>query len=194
DNYQAWAEARLDNLVTEGGTVTAEYEAQSYYRIDKIWSVSQLFVPSLRRLHPEPLTVSYRYPHWHSTLGQDFVIYCLFCPVGPQRTRAYLIHFTSLNAFWRLHKLPVPFRRWVKNLLFNAAKGLLEGLVRQDVRAIDQEQKAYLAHPHRRGPELNATLAAVQRLIRDRAAVPIVSSARPDPQESVPGRVEAETH
>ena len=195
DNYQAWAEARLDNLVTEGGTVTAEYTAQSYYRIDKIWSISQLFVPALRRLHPEPLHVSYRYPHWHSTLGDDFVIYCLFCPVGPQRTRAYLIHFTSLNAFWRLHKLPVPFRRWVKNRLFNAAKGLLEGLVRQDVHAIEQEQQAYLTHPQRRGPELNPTLAAVQRLIRDRAAM----SSRPhdalppqDVRSTTTQRVQAE--
>ncbi|MEM9247028.1 MAG: hypothetical protein AAGA67_14990, partial [Cyanobacteria bacterium P01_F01_bin.153] len=136
----------------------------------KIWAVAQLFIPSMRKLHPEPLHVSYRYPHWHSTLGNDFVIYCLFCPVGPQRTRAYLIHFTSLKAFWRLHKLPVPFRRWVKNRLFNAAKGMLEGLVRQDVREIEQEQQAYLANPNRRGPEYNPALAAVQRLIRERAA------------------------
>ena len=170
DDYQAWANPRLENLVTEGGNVTAEYAAESYYRIDKIWSVIQLFMPSTRKLHPEPLHVSYRYPHWHSTLGDDFVIYCLFCPVGPQRTKAYLIHFTSLNAFWRLHKLPVPFRRWVKNRLFNAAKGMLEGLVRQDVRAIAQEQQAYLANPNRRGPEYNPALSAVQRLIRERAA------------------------
>lgn len=44
------------------------------------------------------------------------------------------IHFTSLNAFWRLHKLPVWFRRFVKDSLFGAAQKLLDGLVRQDVQ------------------------------------------------------------
>ncbi len=170
DNYQAWASAKLDTLTADDQRVDALYEAQSYYRIDKIWSISQLFIPALRQLHPEPLRVSYVYPHWASSLGNDFRIYCLFCPVGPDRTRAYLIHFTSLEAFWRLHKLPVGFRRWIKDSLFGAAKGLLEGLVRQDVVMIEQEQRAYQENPDRKGPELNRTLAAVQRLIRDRAA------------------------
>ncbi|WP_414569674.1 hypothetical protein [Nostoc sp. CCY 9925] len=83
--------------------------AYALYRdsIDKIWSISQLFFPALRKLHSEPLNVSYVYPHWVSTLGKDFKIYCLLCPVNERQTKAYLIHFTSLNAFWRLHKLLV---------------------------------------------------------------------------------------
>ncbi|WP_072621946.1 aromatic ring-hydroxylating oxygenase subunit alpha [Spirulina major] len=165
DNYQAWASAQLQHIKAHSDRVDAEYEAQSYYKIDKIWSVSQLFIPALRRLHPEPLHVSYRYPHWASTLGDDFKIYCLFCPVDQHHTRAYLVHFTSLNAFWRLHKLPVPFRRWVKNSLFNSARGLLNGLVEQDVAMIQQEQAAFLAHPERKSYELNGAIAAVQRLI-----------------------------
>lgn len=171
-DLQAWASAKLEQLTVTDDRVEALYEAQSYYRIDKIWSISQLFFPALRRLHPEPLRVSYVYPHWVSSLGDDFKIYCLFCPVGPQRTRAYLIHFTSLNAFWRLHRLPVAFRRFLKNRLFGAAQGMLDGLVRQDVAMVEQEQQAYLADPHRRGPELNRAIAAVQRAIRDRAPGP----------------------
>ncbi|WP_017306930.1 aromatic ring-hydroxylating oxygenase subunit alpha [Spirulina subsalsa] len=166
DNYQAWASAKLENLTEEPGTVTALYEAQSYYKIDKIWSISQLFFPALRRLHPEPLTVTYQYPHWYSTLGQDFKIYCLFCPVNETRTRAYLIHFTSLNAFWRLHKLPIKFRKFVKDSLFGSAQKLLDGLVVQDVEMIEQEQAAYLKNPEQRNFELNRTVSAVQRLIR----------------------------
>lgn len=165
DNYQAWAEATLDGLEETGDRVTAHYQAQSYYKIDKIWSVSQLFIPALRRLHPEPLDVSYIYPHWASSLGNDFKIYCLFCPIHETRTRAYLVHFTSLNAFHRLHKLPEGFRRFVKNSLFDSAKGLLDGLVRQDVVMVEQEQRAYLDHPSRRNYELNRALASVQRLI-----------------------------
>lgn len=170
-NYQAWTGAVLADLEETDDRVDAHYQAQNYYRIDKIWSVSQLFFPQLRRLHPDPLDVSYVYPHWASRLGDDFRIYCLFCPVGPTHTRAYLVHFTSLNAFSDLHKLPVAFRRFVKNRLAGSARGLLAGLVRQDVVMIEDEQQAYLQNPDRRPLELNRTLASVQRLIRKQATL-----------------------
>jgi renierapurpurin 18,18'-hydroxylase len=183
DNYQAWASAKLIGMEETGDRVDAHYEAQSYYRIDKIWSVSQLFIPALRKLHSEPLDVSYIYPNWSATLGQDFRICCLFCPVSETRTVAFLLHFTSLNAFHRLHKLPVPFRRFVKNSLFGAANKLLDGLVEQDVVMMEQEQQAYLRNPHLRNYELNPALAAVQRLIRNQAIAAIATASRPDSDE-----------
>jgi len=168
-DLQAWTAAELQSIEESGDRVDAHYIAQSYYRIDKIWSISQLFFPALRRLHPEPLDVSYAYPNWVSRLGDDFKIYCLFCPVSETHTRAYLLHFVSLNAFHRLHKLPIPFRRFVKNSLFNAAQKLLAGLVEQDIPMIEDEQKAYLENPDRRPHELNRALISVQRLIREQA-------------------------
>ncbi|MBF2029880.1 MAG: aromatic ring-hydroxylating dioxygenase subunit alpha [Oscillatoriales cyanobacterium C42_A2020_001] len=168
-NLQAWASAELDAIEETDYRVDAHYTAQSYYRIDKIWSISQLFVPALRRLHPEPLDVSYIYPNWASRLGDDFKIFCLFCPVSETHTRAYLVHFTSLNAFHRLHKLPVGFRRFVKNSLFGTANKLLDGLVAQDIPMIEDEQRAYLENPDRRPHELNRALVSVQRLIRVQA-------------------------
>lgn len=170
-DYQAWASAELQAIAESDRRVDAHYTAQSYYRIDKIWSISQLFFPQLRRLHPEPLDVSYVYPHWAARLGEDFKIYCLFCPVSLTQTRAYLIHFTSLNAFHRLHKLPVAFRRFVKNSLFGSAQKLLDGLVDQDIPMIEDEQQAYLDHPERRPHELNRALISVQRLIRSQSAL-----------------------
>lgn len=168
-DYQAWTGAVLEDLHEDANRVDAHYQAQSYYKIDKIWSISQLFFPALRRLHPEPLDVSYIYPHWVSTLGKDFKIYCLLCPVSETATRAYLIHFTSLNAFWRLHKLPVRFRRFVKDSLFGSAQKLLDGLVRQDVLMIEEEQQAYINNPERRSYELNRALVSVQRLMNHQA-------------------------
>ncbi|MBD2297347.1 aromatic ring-hydroxylating dioxygenase subunit alpha [Nostoc sp. FACHB-190] len=165
-DLQAWAAASLQNIDEDNHRVDVHYTAQSYYKIDKIWSISQLFFPALRKLHPEPLDVSYVYPHWQSTLGKDFKIYCLLCPISETQTKAYLIHFTSLNAFWRLHKLPVWFRRFIKDSLFNAAKKLLEGLVVQDVEMIEEEQQAYLQNPQRRNFELNRALVSVQKLMR----------------------------
>ncbi|ALF53923.1 3-chlorobenzoate-3,4-dioxygenase [Nostoc piscinale CENA21] len=165
-DLQAWAAASLKDIDEDNHRVDAHYTAQSYYKIDKIWSISQLFFPALRKLHPEPLDVSYIYPHWQSTLGKDFKIYCLLCPVDETQTKAYLIHFTSLNAFWRLHKLPVWFRRFIKDSLFNAAKKLLDGLVVQDVEMIEEEQQAYLQNPQRRNYELNRALISVQKLMR----------------------------
>jgi phenylpropionate dioxygenase-like ring-hydroxylating dioxygenase large terminal subunit len=179
ENYQAWASAKLKQLESNEHQVTAEYEAQSYYKIDKIWSISQLFFPALRRLHPEPLTVSYVYPHWRSTLGNDFVIYCLFCPVDETHTRAFLIHFTSLNAFTNLHKLSVNFRRFLKNSLYNSAQRLLDGLVTQDVRMIEQEQQAYLKNPKHRTYEVNPTLGKVQQLIIHQSKIVTNSNDRP---------------
>ncbi|KGF72356.1 3-chlorobenzoate-3,4-dioxygenase [Neosynechococcus sphagnicola sy1] len=164
--FQAWAEATLESLEESSTRVDAHYQAQSYYRIDRMWSVAQLFIPALRQLHPEPLDVSYVYPHWMATLGQDFKIYCLFCPVHETQTRGYLIHFTSLNRFPELLYLPKWFRRFLKNRLFGAAQHLLDGLVKQDVQMIRDEQQAYLQHPERRIYELNRALVSVQRLIR----------------------------
>ncbi|MCG5058586.1 MAG: aromatic ring-hydroxylating dioxygenase subunit alpha [Limnoraphis sp. WC205] len=165
-DWQAWTDAILKNINEDNHRVDAHYQAKSYYKIDKIWSISQLFFPALRQLHPEPLEVSYIYPHWVSTLGKDFKIYCLFCPVSLTETKAYLIHFTSLHSFWRLHKLPIPFRRFLKNKLFGSAQKLLDGLVEQDVKMIEEEQQAYLNKPQQKGYEFNPTLASVQRLIQ----------------------------
>lgn len=165
-DYQAWVSAILQEVKVTPQRVDAYYQAQSYYRIDKIWSVAQLFFPPLRRLHAETLQVSYIYPHWVSSLGQDFRIYCLFCPVDETHTRAYLVHYTSLQAFWRLQKLPVWWRRWLKNRLFGCAQGLLKGLIRQDIVMIEQEQQAYLSDSQSCNYELNPTIKAVQNLIR----------------------------
>lgn len=168
-DWQAWADPVLQEIEENNNRVDAHYQAQSYYKIDKIWSISQLFFPALRRLHPEPLDVSYVYPHWVSTLGKDFKIYCLLCPINETETRAYLIHFTSLNAFWRLHKLPVWFRKFVRDSLFGSAQKLLDGLVRQDVEMIEEEQQAYLQNSERKNHELNRALVSVQRLMKSQA-------------------------
>ncbi|WP_242028251.1 aromatic ring-hydroxylating dioxygenase subunit alpha [Pseudanabaena sp. FACHB-2040] len=169
-DYQAWTQPVLQSLDATDARVDAHYQAQSYYRIDKIWSISQLFIPALRQLHPEPLDVSYAYPNWVATLGQDFKICCLFSPVNVTHTRAYLIHFTSLQAFPNLHKQPQWFRHWLKTRLFGSAQKMLDGLVEQDVVMLEQEQQAYLEAPHRKGPELNRALVSVQKLIRQQAA------------------------
>ena len=172
DNLQAWANPVLRDLDTSPARVDAHYDAESYYKIDKIYSVGQLFIPAMRQLRSTNLDVSYVYPHWQSVLGNDFKIYCLFCPISETHTNAYLVHFVSLGAFHRLHKLPVPFRRFVKNRLFNAARGLLAGLVEQDVLMMEDEQRAFEAMPQRKGPEFNQAVTKVQQLIYHQANQP----------------------
>ena len=78
----------------------------------------------------------------------------------------------ALGAFHRLHKLPMRFRRFVKNRLFNAASGLLTGLVEQDVLMMEDEQRAFEAMPHRKGPEFNQAINTVQQLINHQANQP----------------------
>lgn len=162
---QVWANPVLTDLQVDGEQVHAHYDAESYYRIDQIWSAIQLVVPALRQLHPAPLDVYYRYPHWVATLGDEFKLYCLFCPVSPTHTRAYLLHFTSLENFPKLHKTPLAVRRFCKSLFTNSASFVLRRLVREDVLMLEQEQQAFSRDPNYRGPELNRTLTAVQQLI-----------------------------
>ncbi|MEM9265131.1 MAG: aromatic ring-hydroxylating dioxygenase subunit alpha [Cyanobacteria bacterium P01_F01_bin.13] len=171
DDLQAWANPVLRDIETSPTRVDAHYDAESYYKIDKIYSVGQLFIPAMRKLRPTNLDVSYVYPHWQSVLGHDFKINCLFCPVSEIHTRAYLVHFVSLGAFHRLHKLPIRFRRFVKNRLFNAAQGLLTGLVEQDVLMMEDEQRAFDTTPQHRGPEYNQAVIKVQRLIQQQASL-----------------------
>ncbi|MCU0569520.1 MAG: aromatic ring-hydroxylating dioxygenase subunit alpha [Oculatellaceae cyanobacterium Prado106] len=169
DRYQAWADPKLEGLEETESFVHAHYQAQSYYKVNKIWSVVQLWFPAFRQLHPEPLDVSYLYPHWSATLGEDFKIYCLLCPVNATQTRAYLLHFTSLKAFPKLQRHPEWFRRRMKQTFFGSAKFLLDNLIRQDVKMIEQEQQSFLQHPERRNYELNRAIASVQRLMQQQA-------------------------
>jgi len=87
------------------------------------------------------------------------------------QTRAYLIHTVSLGTFRDLHRLPIWFRRWVKNRCFNAAKGFLQGLIREDVLMMEQEQQAHLTHPQTRGVEVNPVVGSVQKLIYQEAQI-----------------------
>ncbi len=45
-DWQAWTGAVLEDLEETGDRIDAHYQAQNYYRIDKIWSISQLFFPA----------------------------------------------------------------------------------------------------------------------------------------------------
>ena len=168
---QVWANPVLSSLEMTPDRIHAHYDAESYYRVDKIWSVSQLFIPALRKLHPEPLDVHYFYPHWMATLGDDFKLYCLFCPVDETRTRAYLLHFTSLNRFTNLHKSPLPVRRAMKRMFTNSASHVLRRLIREDVLMLEQEQAAFESNPDYKGPELNRALISVQQVIREQAKI-----------------------
>jgi hypothetical protein len=72
-----------------------------------------------------------------------------------------------LNAYSRLHKLPLWFRRFVKNSLFGIAQKFLDALVRQDVQMLEEEEQTYLNNPTRKQYELNRAIASVQRLIKN---------------------------
>jgi phenylpropionate dioxygenase-like ring-hydroxylating dioxygenase large terminal subunit len=162
---QAWTEARLQELHTGAERIDALYDAFTFLSVNSILSPAQLLLPFLRRRRPVPLRVSYVYPHWVSSLGEDFRIVCLLAPESPTRTRAYLIHFTSLKGFRLLQQLPMGLRRWIRDLFFNSSGLLLRRLVAEDRLMIEEEQRRYHQNPRRRPLELNPALLAVQSLI-----------------------------
>lgn len=167
--YQAWTVSALEEVVRGDGLVEAHYAATGYYRVDRYWSALQLMIPALRQPHRARLTVAYQYPHWKASLGEDFVLYGVFCPVGPRRTDLYLVHYTSIHRMQPLPRAPLVIRRAVKRCLNNIARKLLENLLSQDVPMVEEEQCAYDAAPERKPLELNRTVHAVQRLIRSEA-------------------------
>ena len=167
--YQVWTAESLKEVVEGERQVSATYQATTYYEVKDIGSILQLFIPSLRKLHSVPLTVTYDYPNWKSALGEDFKIYCLICPVNEHLTEAYLIHYTSLAKFKGLNNAPVAIRRFLKRALSNVAKTLLANLVRQDVIMIEDEQAAFDQDPLRQPLEVNRAIRRVQELVRRQA-------------------------
>jgi len=166
---QAWSDAELEKIEEHPDRVDAYYQATNYYKIDQIWSAAQLFIPALRQPHRSPLVNHYFYPHWRTTLGKDFTLYCLICPVNKTQTRSWMVHFTSLEAFPALHRLPKVIRHTVKKSLTHSARPLLKKLAQEDMSMMVQEQQAYQQEPERRYWQTNRTLAAVQRVIRGQA-------------------------
>jgi phenylpropionate dioxygenase-like ring-hydroxylating dioxygenase large terminal subunit len=168
--YQVWTAEALREVLQTESQVTAKYDATTYYRVKDLSSILQLFIPWLRKIHAAPLTVTYDYPNWRSTLGDDFKIFCLICPVHERLTDAYLIHYTSLAKFAGLQKAPLAVRRLIKSALNNIARRLLQNLIRQDVMMIEEEQVAFDENPLHPPFEVNRTILRVQQLIRRQAA------------------------
>jgi phenylpropionate dioxygenase-like ring-hydroxylating dioxygenase large terminal subunit len=170
EQYQVWTAEALRRVVENENEVTAVYDATTYYRVKDLGSILELFIPPLRRLHTAPLTVTYEYPNWKSSLGDDFKIFCLIRPVHERLTEAYLIHYTSVKKFAGLTSAPPLVRRLVKRALSNVARRLLANLVRQDVLMIEEEQEAFDANPLRQPAEINRTVRRVQTLIQRQAS------------------------
>lgn len=168
--YQVWTAEGLREVIEGDNQVTALYDATTYYSVTNFTSMLEPFVSALRKLRPARLSVTYDYPNWRSSLGEDFKIFCLICPVHERRTEAYLIHYASLAKFAGLRKAPPSVRRLVKRLLSNVARRLLANLARQDVVMIEQEQQAFDADPLKTPVEINRTVRRVQNLIRRQAA------------------------
>lgn len=163
--YQVWTAEALKDVVEAENQVTATYQATTYYCVKNLSSILELFIPALRKLHGATLTVTYDYPNWKATLGDDFKLFCLIRPAHERLTEAYLIHYTSLAKFAGLQKAPPAVRRVVKRALSNIAKRLLAKLARQDVLMIEEEQEAFDSNPFREPTEINRTVRNVQQLI-----------------------------
>lgn len=170
--YQAWSNAHLIEIKQSDERLEVCYEAITHMRVQSIFSPAQLLLPQLRKAHPVDLTVRYLYPHWSSSLGSDFRLYCMLCPISATHTKAYLIHFTSLHSFNYLNMVPTRVRKWMKSLFFNSAKILLDRLIAQDVQMIEEEQRAFENQPTAGSVEFNRALIGVQRLILSQACAP----------------------
>lgn len=176
---QPWTEAMLAEIRETDDRVDACYSVRcvphgQLMASALLRSALPVLEPAAHPRQPEQLQTSYAYPHWQLALGQDLRAYGLLCPLGSQQTRVYLVYFLALPA---LGRAPVWLRRGLQPLLSGIARGWLATLARQDVTAIEREQRAYCQDPYACSHEPNQTVASVQRVVRFQALAAIGAHA-----------------
>ena len=154
-NLQGWFDPVLLSLRETEAAVLAEYQVSYKGRIAQFLGLSE----RADQVTTLPISIQYRYPHYHSSLQGVSCLYLLRLPVNKTESRSFALFFFKV-------RLP----RWVLKPL----KPVLQTLLRrfmllkflaQDITMMESEQQTYLTNPQRHYVEINPAIIAVQRLI-----------------------------
>lgn len=154
-NLQGWFDPVLLSLQETEAAIFAEYQVSYKGRMAKFLGLSE----RADQVTTLPISIQYRYPHYHSSLEGISSLYLLRLPIGPTASQSFAIFFFKV-------RLP----KWILKPLEPLLQTLLQRFVllkflAQDITMMESEQQTYLANPQRRYVEINPAIIAVQRLI-----------------------------
>ena len=127
---------KVTSCVEEGDTVHLTHDIQLDKGALLRWIVRPLKVP-------EQVSV-YEYPYMHVNVGQVYKLYNFMLPVGPRRTRLFMLACSD--------RLTFPFTPWlIPNAMVSpfigiARQALAKPLFIEDVWSFEAEQQGYDAH------------------------------------------------
>ncbi|PSB30313.1 Rieske 2Fe-2S domain-containing protein [Chlorogloea sp. CCALA 695] len=144
---QPWANPKLLSLKSNLRTVNAIYEVDTPRLLAALISH-----PGKNRVH-----VMYEYPYFH-LWSEDgaFYLFVVYVPTEPQRTWVY-------STFYFRHVWGMP---WILKLLHPILdKGTFRQVFAEDIRAVQEEQRAYNLHSQDLSRETNPVSYAVRKVI-----------------------------
>ncbi len=144
---QPWANPKLLSLNSDSRTVTAIYEVDTPRLLAALISH-----PGKNRVH-----VMYEYPYFHLwSEDRAFYLFVVYVPTAPQRTWVY-------STFYFRHVWGIP---WILKLLHPILdKGTFRQVFAEDIKAVQEEQRAYNLHSQDLSRETNPVSHAVRKVI-----------------------------
>jgi renierapurpurin 18,18'-hydroxylase len=153
-NLQGWFDPVLLSLKETDASICAEYQVSYKGQLAKFLGLSE----RADQVTTLPISVHYRYPHYHSTLQGVSTLYLMRLPVGPTESRSFALFFFRVRLpQWLL----TPLKPILRPLLH---RFVLRRFLAQDIEMMESEQERYLEHPERRYVEINPAIIALQRL------------------------------
>jgi len=156
-NLQPWANPRLLSLESDDRRVDALYEVEA----------PRLLAALIGQRGKNQVQVTYDYPYFHlRSKDGAFYLFVTYVPTGPQQI---WVHST----FYFRHVWGMP---WVLRLLHPVLdRGTFRPVFRQDIRAVEEEQRAYNLQGRDLSRETNPVSHAVRRVILKQCSLPQVS-------------------
>jgi phenylpropionate dioxygenase-like ring-hydroxylating dioxygenase large terminal subunit len=153
-NLQGWFNPVLLKLQETENSVTAAYNVSYKGAITKFLGLSED-----GGVTTKTISISYRYPHYASSLEGVSSLYLMRLPISPTESRSFALFFLKVRVpKWLLNPLRPILQPAILHLLFMR-------FLHQDIDMIESEQKNYLKNPNRRYVEVNPAIIAVQRLV-----------------------------
>jgi renierapurpurin 18,18'-hydroxylase len=146
-SQQPWEKPRLLSLDSDQRTVSALYEVEA----------PRLIAALIGQQGKNRIQITYEYPyfHLHSEDGA-FYLFVVYVPTGPQQIHVY-------STFYFRHIWNQP---WILKLLHPFLdRGTFRQVFRQDIRAVEEEQRAYNLHHQDLSRETNPVSHAVRKVM-----------------------------
>jgi renierapurpurin 18,18'-hydroxylase len=151
-SQQPWAKPQLLSIESDQRTVRALYEVES----------PRLMAALIGQRGKNRIQVTYEYPYFHLRSEDGaFYLFVVYVPTGPQQIHVY-------STFYFRHIWNQP---WILKLLhLFLDKGTFRQVFRQDIQAVEEEQRAYNLNNQDLSRETNPVSHAVRKVMLTQTA------------------------